>query len=75
MTLAIIIKTRGISDAGHLLYLQTMLEQILANSTHTWSHKTLFYFPPVLRDALIGRTDKRPLAIQAWKQVSYYYLI
>ncbi|KAJ0435823.1 putative mediator complex, subunit Med23 [Helianthus annuus] len=68
MTLAIIIKTRGISDAGHLLYLQTMLEQILTNSTHTWSHKTLFYFPSVLRDALIGRTDKRPLAIQAWKQ-------
>ncbi|XP_076947304.1 mediator of RNA polymerase II transcription subunit 23-like [Bidens hawaiensis] len=68
MTLAIIIKTRGISDAGHLLYLQAMLEQILANSTHTWSHKTLFYFPPVLRDALIGKTDKRPLAIQAWKQ-------
>ncbi|KAK9074556.1 hypothetical protein SSX86_007154 [Deinandra increscens subsp. villosa] len=68
MTLAIIIKTRGISDAGHLSYLQTMLEQILANSTHTWSHKTLFYFPSVLRDALIQRTDKRPLAIQAWKQ-------
>ncbi|KAI3731555.1 hypothetical protein L1987_62744 [Smallanthus sonchifolius] len=68
MTLAIIIKTRGISDAGHLSYLQTMLEQILANSTHTWSLKTLFYFPSVLRDALIGRTDKRPLAIQAWKQ-------
>ncbi|KAD7116542.1 hypothetical protein E3N88_03810 [Mikania micrantha] len=68
MTLAIIIKTRGVFDAGHLSYIQTMLEQILANSTHTWSLKTLFYFPSVLRDALIGRTDQRPLAIQAWKQ-------
>ncbi|KAK1413712.1 hypothetical protein QVD17_35490 [Tagetes erecta] len=68
MTLAIIIKTRGISDAGHLSYLQTMLEQILANSTHTWSHKTLSYFPSILRDALIKRSNKRPLAIQAWKQ-------
>ncbi|KVH97672.1 mediator of RNA polymerase II transcription subunit 23-like isoform X1 [Cynara cardunculus var. scolymus] len=68
VTLAIIIKTRGIADAEHLLYLQTMLEQILATSHHTWSDKTLCYFPAVLRDALIGRTDKRDLAIQAWQQ-------
>lgn len=68
MTLAIAIKTRGISDAEHLLYLQTMLEQILATSHHTWSNNTLSYFPAVLRDALIGRIDKRGLAIQAWQQ-------
>ncbi|XP_024030700.1 mediator of RNA polymerase II transcription subunit 23 isoform X2 [Morus notabilis] len=68
ITLAIIIKTRGIADADHLLYLPTMLEQILGGSQHTWSEKTLRYFPSVLRDALIGRMDKRGLAIQAWQQ-------
>lgn len=68
VTLAIIIKTRGIADADHILYLQTMLEQILATSQHTWSKKTLSYFPPLLRDALIGRMDKRGLAIKAWQQ-------
>ena len=72
MTLAIAIKTRGISNAEHLLYLQTMLEQILATSHHTWSNNTLSYFPAVLRDALIGRIDKRALAIQAWQQVIVY---
>lgn len=71
VNLAIIIKTRGIADAEHLLYLQTMLEQILATSQHTWSAKTLRYFPPVLCDALIGRIDKRGLAIQAWQQVGF----
>ncbi|CAL1390798.1 unnamed protein product [Linum trigynum] len=68
ITLAIIIKTRGIADADHLLYLQSMLEQVMATSQHTWSEKTLCYFPPLLRDALIGRMDKRGLAIQAWQQ-------
>lgn len=68
VTLAIIIKTRGIADADHILYLQTMLEQILATSQHTWSKKTLSYFPPLLREALIGRMDKRGLAIKAWQQ-------
>ncbi|XP_057961845.1 mediator of RNA polymerase II transcription subunit 23 isoform X2 [Malania oleifera] len=67
-TLAIIIKTRGIAEAEHLLYLQTMLEQVMATSQHTWSEKTLRYFPSILRDALIGRVDKRSLAIQAWQQ-------
>ncbi|GAA0141610.1 general transcription factor [Lithospermum erythrorhizon] len=68
-TLAIIIKTRGIAEIEHLLYLQTMLEQILATSQHTWSEKSLRYFPPILRDALNGRIDKRGLAIQAWQEV------
>ncbi|XP_015895410.1 mediator of RNA polymerase II transcription subunit 23 isoform X1 [Ziziphus jujuba] len=68
VTLAIIIKTRGIADADHLLYLQTMLEQILGGSEHTWSEKTLRYFPSILRDALVGRMDKRGLAIQKWQQ-------
>lgn len=68
-TLAIIIKTRGIAEVEHLLYLQTMLEQILATSQHAWSEKTLRYFSPILRDTLIGRMDKRGMAIQAWHQV------
>lgn len=68
-TLAIIIKTRGIAEFEHLLYLQTMLEQVLATSQHTWSEKTLRYFPSILRDALTRRIDKRGLAIQAWQQV------
>ncbi|VFQ80652.1 unnamed protein product [Cuscuta campestris] len=75
-TLAIIIKTRGIAEFEHLLHLQTMLEQILATSQHSWSEKTLRYFPSILRDALSGRMDKRSgqldkrtLAIQAWQQV------
>ncbi|KAI4373214.1 hypothetical protein MLD38_011365 [Melastoma candidum] len=67
-TLAILIKTRGVADADHLLYVQTLLEQILATSQHTWSQKTLRYFPSVLRDALAGRMDKRALVLQAWKQ-------
>lgn len=67
--LAIIIKTRGVAEVEHLLYLQTMLEQILATSHHAWSEKTLRYFPSILRDALAGRMDKRGLAIQAWRQV------
>ncbi|KAL7090796.1 hypothetical protein ACP275_12G064500 [Erythranthe tilingii] len=66
--LAIIIKTRGVAEVEHLLYLQTMLEQILATSQHAWSEKTLRYFPSILRDALAGRIDKRGLAIQAWQQ-------
>ncbi|KAL0461460.1 UNVERIFIED_CONTAM: Mediator of RNA polymerase II transcription subunit [Sesamum latifolium] len=67
-TLAIIIKTRGVAEVEHLLYLQTMLEQILATSQHAWSEKTLRYFPSILRDALAGRMDERGLAIQAWQQ-------
>lgn len=70
MSLAIIIKTRGVADADHLLYLQPMLEQILTNSSHTWSEKTLRHFPSLLRDTLIGRMDKRSIAIQAWQQVT-----
>lgn len=68
ISLAIIIKTRGIAEAEHLLYLPAMVEQILSSSQHTWSEKTLRYFPPVLRDILMGRTDKRGLAVQAWQQ-------
>ncbi|KAJ0257673.1 Mediator of RNA polymerase II transcription subunit 23 [Hirschfeldia incana] len=68
MTLAITIKTRGIADAEHLLYLHTMLEQLLSTSQHTWSEKTLRHFPSILRDALMGRVDKRGQSIQAWQQ-------
>ncbi|CAL5206700.1 unnamed protein product [Lathyrus oleraceus] len=68
ITLAILIKTRGIADADHLLYLQNMLDQIMAVSVHTWSEKTLRYFPSVMREALSGRPDKRSHAIQTWQQ-------
>ena len=68
-TLAIIIKTHGIAEVEHLLYLQTILEQILATSQHAWSEKTLRHFPPILREALAGRIDNRGLATQAWQQV------
>ncbi|XP_017226267.2 mediator of RNA polymerase II transcription subunit 23 isoform X1 [Daucus carota subsp. sativus] len=68
MSLAIAIKTRGVTDADHLLHLPPMIEQILATSQHTWSEKTLRHFPSLLRNNLIGRTDKRGIAIQAWKQ-------
>ncbi|GAU40725.1 hypothetical protein TSUD_14100 [Trifolium subterraneum] len=68
ITLAILIKTRGIAEAEHLLYLQSMLDQILAVGQHTWSEKTLRYFPPVLREALSGLPDKRSVAVQAWQQ-------
>ncbi|KAL2904623.1 Mediator of RNA polymerase II transcription subunit 23 [Bienertia sinuspersici] len=67
-SLAVIIKTRGIAESEHLQYLPAMVEQILSSSQHTWSDKTLRYFPPVLRDTLVGRTDKRGVAIQAWQQ-------
>ncbi|CAL5400022.1 unnamed protein product [Camellia sinensis] len=68
-TLAIIIKTRGIAKADQMLYLPNMLEQILSISQHTWSEKTLRYFPSILRDALNGRMDTRGLAIQKWQQL------
>lgn len=52
-----------------MLYLQPLLEQIMATSQHTWSPKTLRYFPPLIREFLLGRIDKRGQAIQAWQQV------
>lgn len=75
ITLAILIKTRGIADAEHLPYLPAMLEQVLATSQHTWSEKTLRHFPSVLRTALMGRIDKKGLVIQAWQQVCYHALV
>ncbi|KAK1349486.1 Mediator complex, subunit Med23, partial [Heracleum sosnowskyi] len=68
ISLAIAIKTRGVADADHLPYLMPTIEQILATSQHTWSEKTLRHFPSLLRNTLIGRMDKRSLAIQAWQQ-------
>lgn len=41
----------------------------MATSQHTWSQKTMRYFPTLIRDFLIGRIDKRGQAIQAWQQV------
>lgn len=67
--MAITIKTRGVAEVEHMLYLQPLLEQIMATSQHTWSQKTMRYFPSLIRDFLIGRIDKRGQAIQAWQQV------
>uniref|UniRef100_A0A453PHV5 Mediator complex subunit 23 n=1 Tax=Aegilops tauschii subsp. strangulata TaxID=200361 RepID=A0A453PHV5_AEGTS len=68
ISLAITIKTRGIAEVEHMVYLQPLLEQIMATSQHTWSEKTLRYFPPLIRDFLTVRADKRGQAIQAWQQ-------
>ncbi|XP_020531801.1 mediator of RNA polymerase II transcription subunit 23 isoform X2 [Amborella trichopoda] len=68
ISLAITIKTRGIAEIEHLLFLPPLLEQIMATSQHTWSEKTLRHFPPLVRDCLMGRMDKRSQAIQAWQQ-------
>ncbi|XP_072995887.1 mediator of RNA polymerase II transcription subunit 23 isoform X2 [Typha latifolia] len=68
ISLAITIKTRGIAEVEHMLYLQSLLDQIMATSQHTWSENTLRYFPPLIRDYLLGRTDKRGQAIQTWQQ-------
>lgn len=68
ISLAITIKTRGIAEVEHMVYLQPLLDQILATSQHTWSEKTVRYFPQLIRDALTGRMDKRGQAIQAWQQ-------
>ncbi|OVA05734.1 Mediator complex [Macleaya cordata] len=68
ISLAITIKTRGIAEVEHMVFLQPLLEQVMATSQHTWSEKTLRYFPPLIRDALMGRMDKRGHAIQAWQQ-------
>ncbi|WOL20126.1 mediator of RNA polymerase II transcription subunit 23 [Canna indica] len=68
ISLAITIKTRGVAEVEHMLYLQPLLEQIMATSQHTWSQKTLRYFPPLIRDFLLVRMDKRGQAIQAWQQ-------
>lgn len=72
ISLAITIKTRGIAEVEHMLYLQPLLEQIMSTSQHTWSEKTMRYFPPVIREFLKGRMDKRVQAIQAWQQVTFY---
>lgn len=55
-----------------MAFLQPLLEQIMATSQHTWSEKTLRHFPPLIRDALMGRKDKRGQSIQAWQQVGFH---
>lgn len=62
-------KTRGIGELDNFLYLQPLLEQLLATSQHTWSEKTLRHFPPIIREFLKVRVDKRGQVIQAWQQV------
>lgn len=69
LNLAFTMKTRGIADFEQMVILKPALEQILTGSQHTWSVKTMNHFPPLLRDALSTRIDKRPLVIQAWQQV------
>ncbi|KAL3685167.1 hypothetical protein R1sor_003189 [Riccia sorocarpa] len=69
VNLAITMKTRGVAEIEQMMFLQPALEQILANSQHTWSEKTMRHFPPSLRDALAGRPDKRQQVIQQWQSV------
>ncbi|XXG80040.1 hypothetical protein AAC387_Pa09g0992 [Persea americana] len=68
MSLAITIKTRGIAEVDHMVFLTPLLEQIMSTSQHTWSEKTMRHFPPLIREILHGRSDKRVQAIQAWQQ-------
>lgn len=68
LSLAITIKTRGLAEVDHIHFLPSVLEQILATCQHTWSEKTLRYFPPLIRDILMGQMSKRGHAIQAWQQ-------
>ncbi|KAK9115147.1 hypothetical protein Syun_021944 [Stephania yunnanensis] len=68
LSLAITIKTRGISEVEHLMFLPSLIEQIMATCQHTWSEKTMRYFPPLIREHLTGRMDKRVHATQAWQQ-------
>ncbi|CAA7401414.1 unnamed protein product [Spirodela intermedia] len=68
ISLAITIKTRGIAEVDQMLYLQPLLEQIMTTCQHTWSDKTMRHFPPLIRDFLMGRMNKRLQAIQAWQQ-------
>ncbi|KAK9105927.1 hypothetical protein Scep_022771 [Stephania cephalantha] len=49
LSLAITIKTRGISEVEHLMFLPSLIEQIMATCQHTWSEKTMRYFPPLIR--------------------------
>uniref|UniRef100_A0A1D1XDU2 Mediator of RNA polymerase II transcription subunit 23 n=2 Tax=Anthurium amnicola TaxID=1678845 RepID=A0A1D1XDU2_9ARAE len=68
LSLSITIKTRGIAEVDQMLYLQPLLEQIMATCQHTWSEKTMQHFPPLIREFLMGRMNKRLQAIQAWQQ-------
>ncbi|XP_057830163.2 mediator of RNA polymerase II transcription subunit 23 isoform X2 [Cryptomeria japonica] len=68
INLAITIKTRGVAEFEQMVFLQPLLEQLLGTSQHIWSEKTIRHFPPPIRDALIGRVDKRAQSIQAWQQ-------
>eukprot|EP00250_Pteridium_aquilinum_P014109 c21786_g1_i1 orf=152-5008(+) len=68
VNLAFTIKTRGIAEFEQQVILAPAIDQILANSPHSWSEKTLRYFPPVLRDILAARPDKRSQTLQGWQQ-------
>ncbi|KAG0577554.1 hypothetical protein KC19_5G164800 [Ceratodon purpureus] len=68
LNLAFTMKTRGIADFEQMIVLKPALEQILTSSQHTWSEKTMRHFPPLLREALQNRLDKRLQVIQAWQQ-------
>ncbi|KAI5077336.1 hypothetical protein GOP47_0007160 [Adiantum capillus-veneris] len=68
INLAITIKTRGIAEFEQQVLLAPAIDQILANSFHSWSENTLRYFPPLLREILAARPDKKSQTIQGWQQ-------
>lgn len=68
INLAFTIKTRGIAEFEQQVLLAPAIDQILANSPHSWSEKTLRHFPPLLREILLARPDKRSQTIQGWQQ-------
>lgn len=68
INLAFTIKTRGIAEFEQQVLLPAAIDQILANSPHSWSEKTLRHFPPLLRDLVGARPGKRSQTIQGWQQ-------
>ncbi|KAH6555288.1 hypothetical protein KP509_1Z267100, partial [Ceratopteris richardii] len=68
INLAITIKTRGIAEFEQQVLLAPVIDQILANSVHSWSEKTMRHFPNLLRELLASRPDKKSQLIQGWQQ-------
>ena len=69
MSLAFTMKTRGIGEFEQQKSLTSAVDQILASSSHSWSEKTVRHFPPLLREILATRPDKKSQTIQGWQQV------
>lgn len=62
---------RGLASPHDAEHIHTTVKQILANSTHSWSEKTLRHFPSLLREMLKGREDVRGTSVLSeWQKVN-----